>query len=452
MEILKPIKWVGGKTKILPQILDNIPYEMDNYHEIFLGGGSVLFGILLLNKYGEIQIKKDEIYKRNIKINGNIYAYDLNGKLINMFKNIQRNKDLLYQEIEKYNDTYNNITNLQIIDDEIVCAEIKSIENEIEKYDNELLKYSNIYQTEKELNNKNKTNQLNITNITKPLNKLLDGHKLESYKNNTVEQKLDISSNISKYNKEIKALNIDKTTGLLELKQLKNSDKYKELKKIEKLITKLKSNKHEYIKRKRNPLNESDAVKSKEAYYYWLRNKFNELFDDSSIEYSALFIFLNKACFRGVYREGVNGFNVPFGHYDTLAIITKSDIDILSELIQNVEFRCEDFRNSIKYIKKHDFAYFDPPYVPIKEKAFVGYTIDGFDLKTHQLLFDELNKLYEKNINFTLSNSNTKMVKKNFPEERYNYTNINVLRAINRNNPGDKAEEVIINNLLELIN
>lgn len=452
MDILKPIKWVGGKTKILPQILDNVPYEMDNYHEVFLGGGSVLIGILLLNKYGEIQIKKDEIYKRNIKINGKIYAYDLNRKLINMFKNIQLKKDLLYEALSKYNDTYNSITNLQVIDDKIISSEIKSMDDSIETYSNELLKYSDIYEKIKELNTKTKNNQLNISGTEKTLNELLNGHKLQSYKNNTLEQKLEISSNITKYNKEIKELNLDNHSELKELKELKNTLEYKELKKIESLKNKIKTKKNDYIKRNRDPLNEEEAIKSKESYYYWLRNTFNKLTDDSSVEYSALFIFLNKSCFRGVYREGPNGFNVPFGHYEMLTIITKSNMEILSELIQNVEFRCEDFKNSIKYINKDDFAYFDPPYVPIKKKAFVGYTIDGFDLKTHQLLFDELNILDEKEINFTLSNSNTPLVNNNFPDDRYNYTNLDVLRAINSKNPGDKAEEVIINNLVQLIN
>ena len=41
---VKPlIKWVGGKTQILDNVLQKFPKEMDNYREIFLGGGSVLF-------------------------------------------------------------------------------------------------------------------------------------------------------------------------------------------------------------------------------------------------------------------------------------------------------------------------------------------------------------------------------------------------------------------------
>ena len=45
--VVKPLlKWVGGKTQILDKLMDNFPSEMNNYHEIFLGGGSVLLSVL----------------------------------------------------------------------------------------------------------------------------------------------------------------------------------------------------------------------------------------------------------------------------------------------------------------------------------------------------------------------------------------------------------------------
>mgnify|MGYP000400833173 CR=1 FL=1 len=44
---IKPLlKWVGGKTQILDKLITNFPIEINNYQEIFLGGGSVLFTLL----------------------------------------------------------------------------------------------------------------------------------------------------------------------------------------------------------------------------------------------------------------------------------------------------------------------------------------------------------------------------------------------------------------------
>ena len=48
------IKWVGGKTQIIDKIMSKIPTEMENYHELFLGGGSVLLAVLSLQKAGKI--------------------------------------------------------------------------------------------------------------------------------------------------------------------------------------------------------------------------------------------------------------------------------------------------------------------------------------------------------------------------------------------------------------
>ena len=69
---------------------------------------------------------------------------------------------------------------------------------------------------------------------------------------------------------------------------------------------------------------------------------------------SAYFIFLNKTCFRGVYREGPNGFNVPYGHYkSSIEIINETHIKYINELIQNVEFRVSDFEESFETERHH---------------------------------------------------------------------------------------------------
>ena len=296
--IQKPfLKWVGGKTQIINEIMNKFPIEMNNYHEVFLGGGSVLFALLSLQKQNKIIIKDK------------IYAYDINEILINVYKNVQLNKDSLYDFISTY----------------------------IKEYD-------------------------------------------------------DIKGTI--------------------------------------------------INRK--PLNIEDAKTSKESYYYWIRNKFNNM-DKTTIECSAIFMFLNKTCFRGMYREGPNGFNVPYGHYKTTpSIITKSDLNYISELIKNVEFIHSDFSKSLLNIKKDDFVYLGPPYAPENNKSFVGYTSEGFNLETHKKLFNEILKFNTREIKFLMSNSKVEIVLNYFKD--YKTEDIVVRRAINSKKPDSKTTEVFIYN------
>lgn len=100
------LKWVGGKHKLLDHIIPNIPLEIENYHEIFLGGGSVLLAILSLQK------------QNKIKINKKIYAYDLNNSLINCFKQIQKNPQKIYYLVCAIKKTFLSIETNILLDSE----------------------------------------------------------------------------------------------------------------------------------------------------------------------------------------------------------------------------------------------------------------------------------------------------------------------------------------------
>lgn len=94
----KPIiKWVGGKTQIIDKVLELFPDKIYNYHELFLGGGSVLFALL------------QKIKNNQITVNGSINAYYINETLINLYKNIQTKPDEVLVEIKKIIDIYNGI-------------------------------------------------------------------------------------------------------------------------------------------------------------------------------------------------------------------------------------------------------------------------------------------------------------------------------------------------------
>ena len=161
-----------------------------------------------------------------------------------------------------------------------------------------------------------------------------------------------------------------------------------------------------------------------------------------------MLIFLNKTCFRGIFRVGPNGFNVPYGNYKNPEIINKNHLDIIHNLIKDVIFNCCDFRESMINIEDGDFLYLDPPYVPEKNTSFVGYTKGGFDIANHNELFAIIHTLKEKNIKMAMSNSDVEIIRNIFYANEYNYTIETLVckRSINSKNPGSKTNELIIRN------
>ena len=94
-EITKPfMKWVGGKTQIINEVMELFPKTMNNYHEPFLGGGSVLLALLSHKARGSITVTEK------------IYASDLNSNLIGLYKNVQSNSDGLIMEVKKLSDEF----------------------------------------------------------------------------------------------------------------------------------------------------------------------------------------------------------------------------------------------------------------------------------------------------------------------------------------------------------
>jgi|SaaInlV_150m_DNA_5_1039734.scaffolds.fasta_scaffold10919_4 DNA adenine methylase len=198
----------------------------------------------------------------------------------------------------------------------------------------------------------------------------------------------------------------------------------------------------------RKPANLEEAKKLRENYYYWMRSEYNRLTLDEQkgIQGSAMFIFLNKTCFRGVFRVGPNGFNVPYGHYNNPEIMNKEHLDVIHDLIQNVIFKCCDFTTSIAEVEENDFVYLDPPYAQETDTSFVGYTKDGFNLDHHNGLFNLIRGMTGSKKKMILSNADVSLVRENFTNEKYEILSLLCKRSINSKNPDAKAKEVIIKN------
>jgi DNA adenine methylase len=199
--------------------------------------------------------------------------------------------------------------------------------------------------------------------------------------------------------------------------------------------------------RNKKPKNEIESKQSKESYFYWVRNIFNKT--NNIIEQSALFIFLNKTCFRGLYRESKNGyFNVPFGHYKNPSIFNEEEILNMSELIKDVHFNCCSYKDILnKKLNKNDFIYFDPPYCIENKNSFVGYSHGGFDDTEHNTLFQLCDELTLKKIKIIMSNSCVEKVNLFFTNlKKYDIEQIECSRRINSKKPDSKTMEVLIKN------
>ena len=302
MQVVKPfMKWVGGKTQIIDDVMSLFPNQMNNYYEPFLGGGSVLLAFL------------SRIQSGNINISGKIYASDLNSNLIGLYKNVQSNPDDLITEVSKLTEEF------------------------------------------------------------------------------------------------------DTSRGTI-------------------------------VNRKASTLEE--AKTSPESYYFWIRSRFNALTRDqrTTVAASAMLLFMNKTCFRGVYREGPNGFNVPFGNYKNPTILDEEHIKMISSLIKDVVFTSCPFSDSLTSIVSGDFVYLDPPYAPENATSFVAYTSDGFSMENHTMLFELCAAMKDKHVKMLMSNADVKLVRDAFQSVNYVTKIVSCRRAIHSRNPSSRTNEVLITN------
>lgn len=186
----------------------------------------------------------------------------------------------------------------------------------------------------------------------------------------------------------------------------------------------------------------------REAFYYIQRSQYNDLSESEkcSVLGSALFIFLNKTCFRGIFRVGPNGFNVPYGHYKNPEIINKDHLMQVHKLIQPVKFICSDFSESLKRVKSGDFVYLDPPYAPETNRSFDKYTNNGFRLEKHYLLFKAIKTIGLCGAKYLLSNANVSLVRESFQDNKNSTEEIKCRRAIHSKAPGTTTTEVLIRN------
>ena len=214
---------------------------------------------------------------------------------------------------------------------------------------------------------------------------------------------------------------------------------------VEGLIIELRRLQEQYL-----PLN----AEARKDFFMTQRERFNEA-EKTDFETAALFIFLNRTCFNGLYRVNSKGkFNVPHGRYSNPKICDEETLRADSALLQRVEILCGDFAQTGRYAGENVLYYFDPPYRPLTETAaFTSYSKGGFDDAEQKRLRDFCDQIAAMRSLFVASNSDPQNVDNDddFFDHLYRMFNIKRVSAARMiNSKGDRRgaiSEIMISNV-----
>lgn len=160
---------------------------------------------------------------------------------------------------------------------------------------------------------------------------------------------------------------------------------------------------------------------------------------------AAHFIYLNKTCFRGLFRVNRDGrFNVPYGAYDR-RYYDPDNLEAVARSLQTVEIRFGDFELCLSDMTSNDFAYLDPPYYKQGGYSdFDRYTKFKFRENDQVRLASVCRELDERGVRWAVSNSDTLLIRSLF--EGYNLHPIASRREINLNSGNRDIHELLITN------
>lgn len=183
-------------------------------------------------------------------------------------------------------------------------------------------------------------------------------------------------------------------------------------------------------------------------YYYSLREHYNDklMRDEFDVELAALFVFINKHCFNGLYRVNGKGlFNVPYNNSRRSSVDEQSIMEI-SEYLRNVTIISGDFEAACEGAGEGDFVFIDSPYAPLNPTSFESYTKEGFDIESHRRLANLFDELTARGCYCMLTNHNTELINELYGNKGYTIDVVSVKRMINSDASNRVGEEVIICN------
>lgn len=178
-----------------------------------------------------------------------------------------------------------------------------------------------------------------------------------------------------------------------------------------------------------------DYMKSEDKKEFYLKQRvnFNKLKGKYNIERAILYIFINKTCYNGLMQFNKYDLNTSgFGKLDNPNICDLKNIENLHHNLKNrTIIKNQDYLEFLKNIKKGDFVYLDPPYVPDDIKGCsIKYSSKIWNLDDFNNLVDLCYKLDKKGCKFMLSNSNSDFIRKNFSKKDFNIKKIKIARGL----------------------
>ena len=193
---------------------------------------------------------------------------------------------------------------------------------------------------------------------------------------------------------------------------------------------------------------DSEMWEDGKQYYYTIREHYNDklMKSEYDVELAALFVFLNKHCFNGLYRVNGKGlFNVPYNNSRRVSVNGDSIIEI-SKYLQGITIIDGDFEDACRDARKGDFVFLDSPYAPLNPTSFESYTKEGFDIESHKRLAKLYDELTTRGCYCMLTNHNTDLINELYGNKGYKIDVVSVRRMINSDAYNRVGEEVIICN------
>jgi len=179
---------------------------------------------------------------------------------------------------------------------------------------------------------------------------------------------------------------------------------------------------------------------SRHSPEYYTRARERLFKEKDSTKLAALFIYLNKTCFNGLYRVNRMGqFNVPIGDYKDPPILDEENLRACSQVLRGADIEQKPFSQITPH--KGDFYYLDPPY----HETYEGYSSRGFGDVEHTALAAFCRKVADKGGYFMLSNSDTPFVRKLYAG--YTIETVSASRSVScKGHQRGKENELIIRN------